>query len=76
MGNRSLLEINHDFSHRIKENPSAFVDAMMMFLRSNSPANSIALDYFGINVFGTRHHSDFYEIHWGGHYASEGKRTR
>lgn len=73
MGNRSLLEINHDFSQRVKDNPAAFVEAMMMFLGSNSPRNSIALDYFGIRVFGTRHHTDFYEIHWGGDYASDGR---
>lgn len=76
MSNRTLIEINHDQSGMIEKYPLPFIEVMISFLRSNSPRNAAALEQYGIKVFGTRHHSDFYEIHWGGHYATEGKRTR
>lgn len=71
MSNRSLLEINHDLSHSIKGDPLGFIDAVTLFLGSNSPRNKAALERYGIRIFGTRHHSDGFRIVWGGHQHEE-----
>lgn len=71
MSNRSLIEFNHDFSHAIEGDQAGFVEALGGYLRSASPRNAAALERFGVTIFGMRHHSDGFEIHWGGHHASE-----
>lgn len=67
MSNRTLIEINHDFSGDIGRNPEAFLSALLSYLASASRDRVLELDGFGITVFGMRHHSDPYSIDWGSH---------
>jgi hypothetical protein len=67
LSNRSLIEINHDFSHAINGAATGeFENVLLRYLGSNSKENAAALKRFGVRVFGTRHHSDGYDITWGG----------
>jgi len=71
MSNRSLIEINHDFSHVIERDPYSFASALCRYLGSASPANAEALERYGVRIFGMRHHSDSFNIEWGFTKASE-----
>lgn len=53
MSNRSLIEINHDYS---QESP-AFVDALARYVRCADRETAKDLERFGIRVIGMRHHS-------------------
>lgn len=73
MSNRSLIEINHDYTHEIQDHPEEFVKALVQYLRSGvveERVNGHKQIFRGVAVFGMRHHSDPYEINWGGHKAS------
>lgn len=77
MSNRTLIEINHDLWHKIKENPLRFAGDVIRYLGSGSPECAEQLERYGLRVFGMRHHSDEYEIKWGGHEAySSGKKKQ
>ena len=71
MSNRSLIEINHDFSGTVRRDQNGFLNTLLAYLGSASPENAAALAHFGIKVFGMRHHSDPYAIDWGGHKHEE-----
>lgn len=71
VSNRALIEINHDFTYHIDNNPREFTDALCSYLKSASPDNAEKLKYFGVHVFGTRHHLDAFAINWGGIEASK-----
>ena len=71
MSNRSLIEINHDFSHAIERDPYSFASAMCRYLGSASHENAKELQRYGVRVFGMRHHSDGFNIKWGFTKASE-----
>jgi len=74
MSNRSLIEINHDYTHRIESEPLEFVRVVRECLRSGDfKRNDSELKNFGLRVFGMRHHSDGFDINWGGKTASEKK---
>ncbi len=73
MSNRSLMEFNHDHWGKIERNHQAFANAICDYLMSASPNHAEALERFGVHVFGMRHHSDGFDIKWGGHKANEGK---
>jgi hypothetical protein len=74
MSNRTLIEINHDLWHMIKERPQAFTEALICYLGSAGPRTIEPLGHFGIRVFGMRHHSEMFEIMWGVHRAAESGR--
>jgi hypothetical protein len=63
MSNRSLLEFNHDYSHKIKDDPQGFLDALQNYLRAAYPEHAETLGRFGIHWHGVRHHSDDWEDH-------------
>lgn len=72
MSNRSLFEINHDRWHVIdKAGAGEFERALLRYLGSASKENALALEPYGIRVFGMRHHSNGFFIQWGGHIARE-----
>lgn len=65
MSNRSLIEINHDFSHLIEHDSEAFLLALGRYLRSGSTRNAVELERWGVRVFGMRHHTEGFDIKWG-----------
>ena len=54
MSNRTLIEINHDFSHRLDVEFLATIDR---YLASGSRDDAEALERYGVRVIGMRHHS-------------------
>ena len=70
MGNRSLVEINHDYTGEIKRDPEGFVRALTLYLQSGHHLSARGLEQFGVHVFGMKHHSDGYSIEWGGKKSS------
>lgn len=57
MSNRSLIEINHDFTHDIEKHRDAFLRVLGTYLRSADRETAEALEMFGVRVVGMRHHS-------------------
>lgn len=67
MSNRTLIEFNHDFSHSIAKDPAGFAADLGAYLSSASPRTAEILERrYGMRVFGMRHHSDGFDIKWGG----------
>lgn len=60
MGNRSLIEINHDYSFAVDD--PAFVAALGRYLRSATALAAADLERFGVRVVGMRHHSETFII--------------
>jgi hypothetical protein len=58
MSNRTIIEINHDMSHKIRDNPAAIGEEIAEYTRSVSHESADRLRRYGINVLGTVHHSD------------------
>ena len=58
MSNRSLFEFNHDYTHKIKDDPQGFLDALQNYLRAAYPEHADRLKCYGITWMGMRHHSD------------------
>lgn len=54
MSNRTLIEINHDFSHRLDDD---FPPALQRYLASANRETADALTRYGAHVIGMRHHS-------------------
>lgn len=74
MSNRSLFEINHDYTGNIDRAREGELErALLRYLRSVDKDSAANLERFGIRVFGMRHHSDGFEIQWGAIKASESK---
>ena len=71
MSNRTLFEINHDFSDRIKRDPAGFAEALWRYLGSASAEHAADLTQYGVRRFGIRHHSEGFEIQWGHYQARE-----
>lgn len=72
MSNRTLLEFNHDFGHRIADDPAPFLSALDDMIRGGpSDHNLPVLGHYGVKWHGQRHHSDGFDIKWGGHKSSE-----
>lgn len=59
MSNRSLIEINHDFTHDLGPE---FLEALGRYLRSADDKNAEALERWGVRVVGLRHHSEKFYI--------------
>jgi len=66
MSNRSLFEFNHDYSHRIETSPEEFVAALQAYLRAGDRDTAEVLERFGVRLFGMRHHSEVFDVRWGG----------
>lgn len=71
MSNRTLIELNHDFTHYVEGEPEAFARALAAYARSASKENAEKLERWGVKVFGMRHHSEGYRITWGYTKASQ-----
>lgn len=72
MSNRTLIEISHDFAGEIDRAPTGALERVLLrYLRSGDRESAMELGRYGIRVFGMRHHSDAFEIAWGGLRASE-----
>ena len=54
MSNRTLIEINHDFSGDLGDD---FLAALGRYLRSANCETADALTRYGVRVLGMRHHS-------------------
>lgn len=57
MSQRTIIEINHDYSHTIARDPEVFLDALRSMLSSAGPRTYEPLKHFGITVVETVHHS-------------------
>lgn len=67
MGMRTIIAINHDYSHMIEREPEAFLDQIRMLLNSGSESRLIdGLHRFGIKVTPTHHNSMKAEVVLGG----------
>lgn len=60
MSMRTLIEINHDYSHRVTDPECA--PFFNRYLASGSRENAMELERFGLRVVGMRHHSDKFII--------------
>lgn len=58
MSNRTILEINHDYTHVIKADPEAFVAAILEGLRAGYPQAWEDAKRFGVTRYVMAHHSD------------------
>lgn len=58
MSNRSIIELNHDFVHFIKDYPEDFVGLLVEALNSSGDREWERLRRFGIKHAITTHHSD------------------
>ena len=59
MSIRSLIEINHDFTHRLDE---SFIDALERYLNSASAESADDLERYGVRVISLRHHTGRYYL--------------
>ncbi len=72
MSNRTLIELNHDYSGQIKDDPDGFLRWLNLLLNSLDPeAKNMLRGRYGVRVFGTRDHSDGFDVKWGSIVASE-----
>lgn len=58
MSVRTIVELNHDYTHRIEQDPEAFVALLVRYLSSAGPDNAEPLERFGVRVAWWGHHSD------------------
>lgn len=60
MSNRTLIEINHDYAHNIRDEPEHFAALMYRYLSSGSPTRIAGYlhSHFGVTIGPMRHHSD------------------
>lgn len=58
MSVRSIFEFNHDYTHKIKGDPDAFLAALRTYLNSANEKNAEALEPFGMRLAWWGHHSD------------------
>lgn len=72
MSQRTLLEFNHDQAHKIEKDPMPFLLALGELMRGGrSDDTLLVLGSYGVKWHGQRHHSDAFDIKWGGHVATE-----
>lgn len=62
MSNRSLIEINHDYTHDLGAD---FMLALVRYLCSADKRTAGELERWGVRVVGMRHHSDCFVVHEG-----------
>lgn len=68
MSNRTIIEINHDYSHQIDHERFEFCEALQEVLRDSSSKEGWAtLFRFGVVKFVTAHHSDDRHVVVNGH---------
>lgn len=60
MSQRTIVEFNHDFGHKIEDDPEGFVDAVCDMIRSGAGSRTVQdrLRSFGVQTTPTMHHSD------------------
>lgn len=58
MSIRTLVEINHDMTHRMED----LLPVLTRYLCSGSAEDAERLERFGFNVIGQRHHSAAYHL--------------
>ena len=61
MSQRTIVEFNHDFGHRINDDPNGFISLIMEVIRGGVTENTCetrrALRRFGVSTTPTHHHS-------------------
>ena len=57
MSIRTIFEFNHDYVHKIKEDPEGFLRALEYYLNSASQREADALELFGVRRAWMGHHS-------------------
>ena len=66
MGNRTIVEFNHDYAHKIDDDPEGFLRAIRTMLSSGVNEQESdkrdALALFGVRTSPTHHHSSRAEI--------------
>lgn len=67
MSNRSLIELNHDYAHRIVANSEEFLALLQEYLASGAVHEPYKLERLGVRVIGMKHHSEPHNIAWGYH---------
>lgn len=60
MSNRTLFEINHDFSPLLADDQ--FVPCLRRYLGSAAREDAVALEGFGVRIIAMRHHSNDFHI--------------
>ncbi len=58
MSQRTLIEINHDFTGEIDREDTQFVIDLVSYLRAGGERSKQNLERYGLRVLGRRHHSD------------------
>ena len=58
MSTRSIFEINHDYSYKVKEDPEGFLLVVRLYLSSTSKENAERLEHYGFKRAWWGHHSD------------------
>ncbi|WP_269582015.1 hypothetical protein [Roseibium sp. Sym1] len=60
MSQRTIVEFNHDFGYRIKEDPEEFLRLVTLMINGGSRAREVedGLTDFGVTVTPTHHHSE------------------
>ncbi len=59
MSIRTLIEINHDYAHKVTLDVVPF---LQQYLASGAKDDAARLERFGIKVVGMRHHADKFVI--------------
>jgi hypothetical protein len=57
MSMRSIVEFNHDYAHRIEDEPATFAGLLTLALKSGGPEQWERLEHFGVRRAVMTHHS-------------------
>jgi hypothetical protein len=57
MSIRTIFEINHDYAHKIDNEPEAFLTILRHYLNSGSKREAEALELYGLRRAWCGHHS-------------------
>lgn len=66
MSIRTIIEINHDLLHQIRNDPHAFADALCSAVCDGSGRRKELLKLHGARFLAQRHHSTALEVKIGG----------
>lgn len=70
MSQRTLLELNHDHTALIENNPDLFIKMVLAVMRDAQEGEHLPS---GLTYHGTRHHSESFRIQWGSYESYQSK---